>query len=687
MTSPTGAVYDRGYRTYDGPRGGRSAARWALFRASVRRALGLRRSWRQKVFPWTLLGVMVIPAAVNVGIGYVTREEAGRSFSFITYRGYLDGLLPVVLLFAALTAPDLLCPDRRNRVLPLMFSRPLTGDDYVLAKLGALSGVLFAFQFVPQIVLFVGQLLVHEDGALNYLRDNGEVLWQAPISVVLISFYFAAVGLAISSTTTRRIVAGASMLGLMLISSAVAGILSVDSSGELQEDRPGGVLDLLTLPLHLRDLVFLGELAPDRLLSDLSYGGALGRRRVRGGDRRVARAPAPPLPVGRALSMHVDDPAFAPDASVEVQDVSVWFGQKVALSELSCSFGPGVTGLLGPNGAGKTTLMRAVCGLLDPNTGAIRVRGGDPRTDRAVQRHLALVPEDEAVPGPLSPRELVRYRADLHGVKDRAAPDRCLAEVGLLDVADREVGSFSKGMRQRSKVAAALVSDPSVLILDEPLNGADPVQRVNLIALFKRLGAEGRTVIVSSHVLNEVERLAERVIVLVRGRLAAAGDRHAIRDAMADRPRRVLVRATPARALGRRPRGRGIGESGSASRTRRSPCRRCGPATSPSPCPGSPETSGRTCARSGRSTSRSRASSARWCADGATAAVRRDRRLRAQGVPAHQAPPRTAVAVRRRRPLRVAQPAQRRRPGRGVRQRRQRDAVRHRPADRVPDRR
>ena len=243
------------------------------------------------------------------------------------------------------------------------------------------------------------------------------------------------------------------------------------------------------------------------------------------------------------------DPAFAPDASVEVTNVSVWFGQKVALSELSCSFGSGVTGLLGPNGAGKTTLMRAVCGLLDPNTGAVRVKGGDPRRDRAVQHHIALVPEDEAVPGPLSPRELVRYRADLHRVTDRDAPDRCLDLVGLLDVADREVGSFSKGMRQRTKVAAALVSDPSVLILDEPLNGADPVQRVNLIALFKRLGAEGRTVIVSSHVLNEVERLAERVIVLVRGRLAAAGDRRAIRDAMADRPRRVLVRANPARAL------------------------------------------------------------------------------------------------------------------------------------------
>jgi ABC-2 type transport system ATP-binding protein len=243
------------------------------------------------------------------------------------------------------------------------------------------------------------------------------------------------------------------------------------------------------------------------------------------------------------------DPAFAADASVLVRDVSVWFEQKVALSELSCSFGPGVTGLLGPNGAGKTTLLRAICGLIPVNQGTVRVSGGDPRADRGVQRRLALVSEDDAVPPGLTARQLVRYVARLHGIDDPAATDRALATVGLSDVAGRTVGGFSKGMRQRTKVAAALVTDPQVLILDEPLNGADPVQRRHLIELFRWLGDSGRTVIVSSHVLQEVERLAERVIVIVRGRLAAAGDRRAIRDAMDDRPRQVLVRATDARAL------------------------------------------------------------------------------------------------------------------------------------------
>jgi ABC-2 type transport system ATP-binding protein len=243
------------------------------------------------------------------------------------------------------------------------------------------------------------------------------------------------------------------------------------------------------------------------------------------------------------------DPAFAADATVDVAEVSVWFGPKVALSELSCSFGPGVTGLLGPNGAGKTTLMRAMNGLIGVNQGTVRIEGRDPRRDRAVHGRMALVPEDEAVPTGLTARQFVRYTADLHGVADRSAPDDALRSVAMLDAADRRVDGFSKGMRQRTKIASALVTDPQVLVLDEPLNGADPVQRVHLIALFKQLGAQGRTVIVSSHVLNEVERMAERVIVLMHGRLAAAGGRHAIRDAMDDRPRHVLVRSDDGRRL------------------------------------------------------------------------------------------------------------------------------------------
>lgn len=245
------------------------------------------------------------------------------------------------------------------------------------------------------------------------------------------------------------------------------------------------------------------------------------------------------------------DPAFVDDPTIEVNAVSKWFGQKVAVSNLSCSFGPGVTGLLGPNGAGKTTLLRMITGLTATSNGSVTVLGKDPRRHPDVFSKVALVPDEDAVYGDMSARRLVRYSAQLANADSSAdAVDRALDEVKLLDVADRQLAGYSKGMRQRAKVAAALAADPDVLILDEPLNGTDPVQRAHLIDLFQELGEAGRTVIISSHVLEEVERVSTRVIAIVDGRLAAAGTVQAIRAAMFDIPYRVRIDTDSPRALG-----------------------------------------------------------------------------------------------------------------------------------------
>jgi ABC-2 type transport system ATP-binding protein len=236
--------------------------------------------------------------------------------------------------------------------------------------------------------------------------------------------------------------------------------------------------------------------------------------------------------------------------TIVVTELSKWFGLKVAVSELSIGFRPGVTGLLGPNGAGKTTLLRVIAGLQRPSQGQVRVLGVDPRQDTEVYRKISLVPEDESVYERLTGRQFVELAARLAKIDhpvDRAGA--VLQTVGLLDAADRALGGFSKGMRQRAKVAAALVSEPEVLLLDEPLNGADPVQRAQLITLFKELGAAGRTVLVSSHVLAEVERVSDRVVAMVDGRLAAVGDVATIRAAMTDKPRRVYVDADDPRRL------------------------------------------------------------------------------------------------------------------------------------------
>lgn len=261
-------MYDRGYRRYDGPRGGRWAAVRALFLGSVRRALGLRRSWKQKVLPWLLLAVAAAPAAVFVGVGYVTRDTPAADFEFITYRDYV-GVSTALLLFVAVTAPDLICPERRQRVLPLIFSRPLTGRDYVLAKAGAVFAVVFAFGFLPQVLLFVGQMLV-SDAALTYLRQNAEVLWQAPLSVAVLAAFLALLGTAIASLATRRMVAAAAFLGLFLVSSSVSGVLvagGVSSAAAL--------VNVISLPLFVRDLVFLGHIGDDTPLAGLNGGGAL----------------------------------------------------------------------------------------------------------------------------------------------------------------------------------------------------------------------------------------------------------------------------------------------------------------------------------------------------------------------------------------------------------------------------
>ena len=267
----SGAVYDRGYRPYEGEQGGRGSARWALWRLSVRRALGLRRSWRQKVFPWTLLGIAAVPAVVQVGVGYLTRDTPASDFDFITYREYV-GVSTMLLLFVALTAPDVVCPDRRHRVLPLLFARPLTGSDYVAAKVGAIAFIVFGFSFLPQVLLFIGQLLVADDGALDYFTDNVEVLWQVPAAVAVLAVHYASIGVALAATTTRRVVAGVAMLAVALVTSAVAGIVSEVQAGE-EEASAWMFVNILALPLHIRDLIFLGHVDPEGDLAGVANAG------------------------------------------------------------------------------------------------------------------------------------------------------------------------------------------------------------------------------------------------------------------------------------------------------------------------------------------------------------------------------------------------------------------------------
>jgi ABC-2 type transport system ATP-binding protein len=236
--------------------------------------------------------------------------------------------------------------------------------------------------------------------------------------------------------------------------------------------------------------------------------------------------------------------------TIHLEATSKWFDDVVAVSEVSFDVGPGVTALLGPNGAGKSTILRMIAGLTAPSQGAVRVLERDPHRDLGLLRHIGLVPQQDALFENLTGLEFVRVAATLHRLASpRDAATHAIETVGLDPSDRRPVAAFSKGMRQRVKVAQAIVHEPQVLVLDEPLTGLDPRQRVHLIELFQALGAQGRTVLVSSHVLDEVERFGSRVLVLAQGRLAAEGDFRAIRDLMDDRPHRIRIRSDRARAL------------------------------------------------------------------------------------------------------------------------------------------
>ena len=258
----------------------------------------------------------------------------------------------------------------------------------------------------------------------------------------------------------------------------------------------------------------------------------------------VAEPPAAPPPAAAAPGTE------APRAAVELRSVSRWFGNVVAVNDISIAIGSGITGLLGPNGAGKSTLLHLLSGLLRPSSGEVLIAGQPTWRNPALYRRLGLVPERESVYAFLTGLEFVRFNARLQGLQNAdEAARRAIRTVDLEAAQSRAVGTYSKGMRQRVKVAAALVHDPPVLLLDEPFNGMDPRQRLHMMELLTGMAAAGRVVLFSSHILEEVERLAQNVLVIHAGRLAASGNFREIRRLMTDRPHTFTVRSSDDRRL------------------------------------------------------------------------------------------------------------------------------------------
>ncbi|GAA4245714.1 ABC transporter ATP-binding protein [Dactylosporangium darangshiense] len=237
-------------------------------------------------------------------------------------------------------------------------------------------------------------------------------------------------------------------------------------------------------------------------------------------------------------------------STVDLQHVSRWYGNVVAVNDVTMTLGPGVTGLLGPNGAGKTTLLHMMSGFLAPSRGTLTVDGAPTWRNPDVYRSLGLVSERESVHGFLTGKEFVLASAKLFRLANpEEAARRALALVEMEPAQDRRIETYSKGMRQRIRVAAALVHEPSVLLLDEPFNGMDPRQRFHMMDLLHKMGDDGRTVLFSSHILEEVEQVSGTVQVMVSGRLAASGEFRTIRRLMTNRPHVFTIRSSDDRRL------------------------------------------------------------------------------------------------------------------------------------------
>jgi ABC-2 type transport system ATP-binding protein len=237
---------------------------------------------------------------------------------------------------------------------------------------------------------------------------------------------------------------------------------------------------------------------------------------------------------------------------IEFDGVSKWYGNVIGLNKLTLRIPVGVTGLLGPNGAGKSTLLQLATGQLQPSQGRVRVLGHAPWNNPALMRHVGLCPEQDAFYEWMTGLDFVRTCARLTGMGRRAAAEaaeKALTTVGMTANMRRAIRGYSKGMRQRTKLAQALVHDPSVLFLDEPFTGTDPVGRHDLIEVIRGLGAAGRSVLVSSHVLHEVQALTPNIVLLHRGRLVAEGHVRQIRDLIDAHPHRIVLVCDDYRAL------------------------------------------------------------------------------------------------------------------------------------------
>ncbi|MDX6268794.1 MAG: type transport system ATP-binding protein [Acidobacteriota bacterium] len=245
----------------------------------------------------------------------------------------------------------------------------------------------------------------------------------------------------------------------------------------------------------------------------------------------------------------------AQEKMIVFEDVSKFYGEILGVNRVNLSIAPGITSLVGPNGSGKTTLMNLMTGLLKPTRGRISVLGTSPNDPQELFRKVGYCAQFDSFPRGATGREFIEFYLRTHGATGRAVENlthQALERVSMLEAADRKVAGYSKGMRQRIRLAQSIAHNPAVLILDEPLNGLDPMARAEIIRLFRQLAAEGLYLIISSHILHEVDMMSDSVVLLNNGYVVAEGNVHGVRDEIVEQPMQILIRCDRPQALAAR---------------------------------------------------------------------------------------------------------------------------------------
>ena len=430
-----------------------------------------------------------------------------------------------------------MAPDLAHNALSLVLSRPFSRGEYVLGKLLVLLALLSAVTWIP------GLLLVLLQGSLagwGWVQANSHLAWALFAGSWLWILLVSLLALALSVVLRWRPVATGAVFAIFIVGEGFGHAVA-----DIAETRWGHLVSLKTLVTT----VWADLFGPSRTISrDAARRAASGHRmlaRPPGRDGTVALAPDATGAAGRGLAM---------SAVLSFDNVSKFYGDVLGVNRIDLELEPGIIGLVGPNGSGKTTLMNLAAGLLKPTRGSVRLFGESPFERRAGgSGRLGYCTQFDTFPRGMNGFDFVERYLRLWGLsrrQARAGTERALDTVGMTDAAAARIAGYSKGMKQRIKLAQAIAHEPEALILDEPLNGLDPLARAEVLALLRTQASRGRAVLVSSHILHEVDDLADRVVLIHGGYIVAEGAIEGVREELAaERPIQVLVRCTHPAAL------------------------------------------------------------------------------------------------------------------------------------------